>query len=550
MVYKIKYFLYARKSSESEDRQIASIDSQLEVLKNLAKEKGLEIVDVFKESKSAKEPGRPCFNKMVERIKSGEAQGIICWKIDRLFRNPVDFGTISWMLQRSIIKHIQCSDRSYYPEDNVLLMSVEQGMANQFIRDLSKNTKRGLQSKADRGWYPAQPPLGYLHNPLKKKGEKEIMIDPATFDLTRKMFDLMLTGIYLPSQLVNKINNELGLRNRFGRKIGRTTIYHILSNPFYYGYYEYPGKSGNWIKGNHQPMITREEFEQIKKILNRKNNPKPEKKIFAYTGIIRCGECGAMITAEEKHKHQKNGNKHDYIYYHCTKRTKKDCSQKTILLDQLENQINQILRKIYIPEEFIEWAISSLKSDLLKDIGDRKMLIEGHKKQREQLMKKRDKLTELKLKSLIEDEEYLKKKDEIRNTEVELTSLIAKLENESDAGMEDIEALLKFGSSAAEVFSEATLEQKRLILSCLGSNLSLKDKILNIELEKPLLLLNEINVSLKGRKVKKNRLEPAEVSIKKGTYNTFNTVNPLMLPKLYPQSLFIISCQMTGLCYN
>ncbi len=529
MINNVKYFLYARKSSETEDRQIASIDSQLETLRTLAKDKNFEIVDVFTESKSAKAPGRPYFNKMIERIHKGEAQGIICWKTDRLFRNPIDFGTISWMLQQSLIKHIQCSDRSYYPEDNVLLMSVEQGMANQFIRDLSKNTKRGLQSKADRGWYPAQPPLGYLHNPLKKKGEKEIIKDPARFDLTRKMFDLMLTGIYLPSQLVNKINNELGLRNRFGREIGRTTIYQILSNPFYYGYYEYPGKSGNWIKGNHPPMITKEEFEQIRKILKRKNNPKPEKKFFAYTGIIRCGECGAMITAEEKHKHQKNGNEHNYIYYHCTKRTSKDCSQKTIVLDKLENQINQILRNIYIPEEFIEWAISSLKNDLSIDIEDRKKLIESHKKERELLIKKRNNLTELKLKSLIEDEEYSAKKEEIRASELVLTALIEKLEKESNAGMEEMESLLKFGSTAVEVFTNGTLEQKRIILSSLGSNLSLKDKILHIELEKPLLLLNEINSSLKGQKSKRKRLEPAQVPIKKGTYNTFGTINPLML---------------------
>jgi DNA invertase Pin-like site-specific DNA recombinase len=206
---KVKYFLYARKSSETEDRQVASIDSQLKVLKELAQERGLEISDVLTESKSAKAPGRPVFNKMIARVHAGEAQGILCWKLDRLFRNPIDFGSISWMLQQGIIKHIQCSDRSYYPEDNVLLMSVEQGMANQFIRDLSKNTQRGLKAKAERGWYPAQPPLGYLHNPLKRKGDKEMVKDPVTFDATRKMFDLMLTGAYLPSQLVRLVDSEM-----------------------------------------------------------------------------------------------------------------------------------------------------------------------------------------------------------------------------------------------------------------------------------------------------------------------------------------------------
>lgn len=193
---KIKYFLYARKSSESEDRQVASIESQIEVLTEIAKREGLEIVDIISESKSAKAPGRPEFNKMIQGIYRGEAQGIICWKLDRLARNPVDGGQIMWMLQQGIIKHIKTHERSYYPTDNILTMSVEFGMANQFIRDLSENTKRGLRAKAERGWYPAPPPLGYLPHPLKRKGEKEIIKDRERFNLVRKMFDLMLTGIY------------------------------------------------------------------------------------------------------------------------------------------------------------------------------------------------------------------------------------------------------------------------------------------------------------------------------------------------------------------
>ena len=133
---KIEYFLYARKSTESEDQQIASIDSQIEVLVDLAKREGLEIIDVLSEAQSAKAPGRPVFNRMIERINNGEAQGIICWKLDRLARNPVDGGNISWMLQRETIKHIRTYDRGYYPTDNVLMMSVEFGMANQYVRDL------------------------------------------------------------------------------------------------------------------------------------------------------------------------------------------------------------------------------------------------------------------------------------------------------------------------------------------------------------------------------------------------------------------------------
>ena len=243
---KIKYFIYARKSSESEDRQMASIESQIEELKKLAEQNNLEVVDILSESKSAKEPGRPIFNKMLERIHKGEAQGIICWKLNRLARNPIDGGQISWLLQQSIIKHILTYGRSYYPSDNVLMMAVELGMANQFIRDLSTDSKRGLKTKAERGWYPTFSTLGYIHNPFKKKGEKEIINDPERYDLVRKMFELMLTGKYTPPKIVEVANEEWGLRTKDGRKIARSTIYQIFSDTFYYGEFEYPKGSGNW----------------------------------------------------------------------------------------------------------------------------------------------------------------------------------------------------------------------------------------------------------------------------------------------------------------
>lgn len=147
----IKYFLYVRRSQDSEDRQMASLDDQKTEMMRLANQLGITVVDVIEESQSAKKPGRPKFNQMLERIHNGEANGIICWKLNRLARNPIDGGQISWLLQQGVIQHIQTQGRDYKPTDNVLMMAVELGMANQFVKDLSVDVKRGMRLKAERG---------------------------------------------------------------------------------------------------------------------------------------------------------------------------------------------------------------------------------------------------------------------------------------------------------------------------------------------------------------------------------------------------------------
>ena len=80
----------------------------------------------------------------------------------------MDGGQVSWLLQRGVVQHIATNDRSYYPTDNVLMMSVEFGVANQYILDLATNTKRGLYEKVKRGEYPSLAPVGYINDPRTK----------------------------------------------------------------------------------------------------------------------------------------------------------------------------------------------------------------------------------------------------------------------------------------------------------------------------------------------------------------------------------------------
>src|SRR5712692_3919332 len=203
-----RYFIYCRKSSEAEDRQILSIESQTNELQRLAQKQGLSVSAVLTEARSAKAPGRPVFNELMQRVYRGEAQGIICWKLDRLARNPIDGGAVIWAIKQHGLAIITPTQTFSQSDDNTILMYIEFGMAQKYIDDLSRNVKRGLRTKAEKGWYPTSPPLGYLNNPSTDTGNACIIKDPQRFAVVRHMWDLMLTGQYSPPQILTIANDD------------------------------------------------------------------------------------------------------------------------------------------------------------------------------------------------------------------------------------------------------------------------------------------------------------------------------------------------------
>jgi len=534
----LRYFIYCRKSTESEDRQVLSLESQLNELISLAKRLNLSVIETFIESKSAKSPGRPQFDEMIKRINQNKADGIICWKLDRLSRNPIDGGQIIWLLQKNIIKHIQTFDRGYYPEDNVLLMNVEFGMANQFILDLGRNVKRGLKTKAEKGWLPSIAPIGYLNDKSKGKGLKEIAKDPERFELVKKMWQLMLTGLYTPTKIIEIAHEEWGILNPKNRFISRSTIYKLFTNPFYYGWYEYPVGSGNWHQGRHEPMITASEYDRVQLLLAQRGKPRRLKKIdFSFTGILRCGECGGNITAEEKNQiicpecKYKFSSTHrfdcpkcrtaieeminptilHYIYYHCTKRVHPNCTQGSISVQEIEAQFNHYLSDIHITEDFKNWAIKYLKEVDNKEAVSKEDVISAQKKTLANCLIKLGNLFQLKISplnstgSLLSDEEYAKQKNELSKEKTRLEESLNGSQDRSARWQEIEEKVFEFARSARYWFTRGSPQEKSRMFQTLGSNLILRNKHLSIQLKKPFFAINNI---LKNVPEAKSSFEP------------------------------------------
>lgn len=480
----IKYFIYARKSSESSEKQIQSIGDQVLIMNGIAKSYGLTVVDTITEAKSAKEPrGRPEFEKMLKRIKKGEAEGILVWKTDRLFRNPIDSAEIQWMLQRGTIAVIKTPDKEYLPEDNILLLSIESGMANQYLRDLSKGVKRGQNSKLEKGWMPCTAPLGYLNTKIHPRGENYITTDPERFPLIRKAWKLMLTGNYVPTEILAKLNNEWGFRTRKwkqrgGNPLSRSGIYKIFNNPFYTGIIPYKGKL---IPGKHKAMITMEEFEQVQFLLGKNGKRRPQRYAYPYTGLLGCEECGGFVSATFKQKFIKSeGKLKDYILYYCTcaRRRPQNCSQRPYTNQEtIDEAIEKELASLTLMPEFEAWAINILEENKDNEKSDQEQ-IQSHKQATiDATQKQIVNLNQMRLKDMIDDDEYTKEKNRLKKELVVLEKKMGDMKTETSKQITFTKETFHFACYAHAKFLNGDTKTKREILSglcCL--NQTIKDK--------------------------------------------------------------------------
>ncbi len=480
---RVRYLLYARKSEEDKSRQVQSIGDQIKELRELATHRNLHIVGEIREEHSAKAPGRPQFGAMMEAIRRGEADGILVWSINRLLRNPVDHGTISWMLQQGDLASMITMDKEYLPGDNVVLLSVESAVANQFIIDLRKGTLRGLASKVEKGWFPHKAPVGYLNNVF----DKTIEPDPLRFPLLQRAWKMLLSEGKSVPQILAALNGEMGFRTPSGKggqrgaggqPLARNTLYRLYSNIFYAGYFT---RSGVIHKGLHPPMVSLDEFTQAGRILKRELRAKPQKHRFAFTGLMHCARCGGAITAEKHTKTLKaTGQQHTYTYYRCCD-TRRQCGKKGMSEEALVQEIDAHLARLSIPQEFKEWGMHELEHWRGEEEQGRQAAYEAKQTQLAALNRQLDTLLELRLKEVIGDDDYTRKRDELSKQCQVLHADVERMEQGGDDTRAAIENVLLFCEQARAWFASGDPEVRRLVAGALGARYELDDKRVQIE---------------------------------------------------------------------
>lgn len=350
IIVPMKYCLYARKSTEQEEKQILSIDSQIKEMLEAAQRDGLNIVEIKKESHSAKASGqRPVFNELIGDIRSGKFNAVLTWAPDRLSRNAGDLGTLVDLMDQKLLIEIRTYGQKFTnsPNEKFLLM-ILCSQAKLENDNKSINVKRGLKSRVESGFWPATAPTGYI-NENRKDRPGSVIIDPVRSPLVKEAFEKFSDG--LSGRKIHAwMEREVKFTSKNGKRFMLSNLYQMLRNTFYYGAFEYPRGSGHWYQGQHQPIISKELFDKVQQKFGESNAPDTYDKEFAFTKLITCGLCGSGITAFEKFKALKDGGTNRYVYYGCTKSKDIACKAGYVREEMLTADLLNIIEEISLDE--------------------------------------------------------------------------------------------------------------------------------------------------------------------------------------------------------
>jgi site-specific DNA recombinase len=538
---KLKVCNYNRKSSESEDKQVLSIGSQRDEAQRIADFYKLPtFVKVFTESKSAKKEFlRPDFLAMVEMIKKGSIDSIVCWKLDRLARNMSEGGMLIDLLSSGVLKAIITHDKVYYPSDNVLLMSVEFGQGKQFVKDLSINVKRGQTKKATLGVPHGCASLGFLNDKTEEKGNRNWIVDSEKFWKIQKLFEMFLTGTYSAGKLYDYAVKELGLttvkRKRTGGSlIVPSRIYEILKDPIYAGFFYYGGERYELTKELPR-MISESERNRVLQILSSKNIPKIQHHESIYSGFIQSEQndfvgqdmkfqlicdCKFKFSYRDKTNCPNCHKKIDHLenpkyliksYYYNVRKKKNKLPYKSIEESEITNELRKyIVGNLDFSNSLLGWSKKYIHELKDKEVSENLLLTQNKVIRKNEFDQKKHKLREMLRDEKIIHDEY--KEDLAILTEQFKDINISTDHNDWYSEMIEITDVLE---KVTKIFDkEGPIQAKRNILSKLGSNLIWNDEKLSIYSKKSIETLIE---GVKLIKLQYPKFEPKNYVVKYGS---------------------------------
>ena len=554
---KLNYVIYCRKSSEGEDRQIQSLETQLRELNDHAERNRLNIVDIISESKSAFKVGRDGFNKMMNLIKTQKANALLVIRGNRLSRNPIDAGYIISLMDEGKLLYIRTPNSTCYTSSSTdkMMLALELIFSKKDSDDKGDMVKEGLITKAIKGLPSGPATLGFINDKTGEKGDRKWKVDKIRLGSIKILFDMFLTGTYSAGKLYQYAINELDLTTVTRKKIGGkvimpSRIHDILKDPIYAGFF-YKGKVRYELTKELPRLITEEQHNKIKMILQRSNIPKIQKhktiysgfisssegnfmgqdvkyqlicdckKKFAYRTKTHCPVCGREINELSNPKYL------DYVFYYNVKKKKFKEKYKSISEEKVTEAFTEYAENMSFSKELADWSkkyIVELKNKELNDVIFEKEKLEFDK---EKYNKGKARLREMLRDNLITDHEY----------QSDLSALTAKYSNldrktSNIDWFKEMNDIVDLTTCIQEIINSDDFNEKRNLLAKLGSNLVWNEEKLNVYSRKSIEKLVE---GIKCIKSEFPEFEPKKYAMAQGEKEKTEPNDPVfskMLPLL------------------
>lgn len=494
-VQKSECFVYLRRSQDRDDRQALSIEKQDRQVRTIVKDNDFIPIQLPPEDKTAKVPGRPIFNDMIERIENGEARHIVVWALSRLSRNSIDAGRVIYLLDRGLLLGIHTPTRSYRntPDDKAFL-AIELAFAKKNNDDLSVQVKEGFETKRTHGQYPGPAPLGYL-NAIIRPGERNIVPDPDKAPKAIRLCEMASTGLYQIDDLWKEAHN-IGLTSRAGNPISKQTLIDMLKRRANTGVFHY-SETSEWHQGSYEPLISVELYDKIQLAMGWVKPRQYEKpatttgRYYPYKGLFLCKTCKFNVTAYTKPKKLASGKEAEYVFYTCTKKNKRvECKEPQLSSVILEQEIKARMQEYEITEadavECNSWLDYHYESYIKKKNQYKPQWL----KDRRTAQKALDTLDEKLETGVITDDRY-KERSAIHTAEVaRTTELLNGADTNAERWLELAKETFTGVTNIGDVFEMANDEERRRLMSFLGLNWYLTNKKVALTPRKPLDLLS------------------------------------------------------------
>lgn len=473
----LKAVVFARVSTREQEEGY-SIEGQLNRIKQYCERKQLPILATYTIAESSNKGGRKKFYEMLNFVKKQKVPiAIVCDKVDRLQRSFEEYPVLIDMLRRHntqlhfVTEHEVISKNSSGHEFTKYQINIV--LSESYTNNMSDNIKRGMREMPEKGEYFHTAPVGYL-NQRTSRHQTTIVIDPAMGPIVRKLFYEYASGIYTLADLT-RMAEELGFRTIRGNKAHKQTIISMLKNPFYCGFMRCYGQL---YPHNYEKLVSKELFDKCQDLLLGRSSHRKRKVEDMYRGMIRCKDCGRMITPDPKTN--RYGKKYTYLFCpHC----RGTCVNENIVDTKIEEDLCKLKK---MPITWLEKALDIIQEEVREkhkmEIEERRIL----KSKRTQLANNLDKLLDMRLNNSITQEQYNKKYNDITK-QIETTDTKLTRYNEiTKQGLNTLEDLILLVSKIPEIYKNSNYDEKRKVLKLLYSNLFLQGKNPLFSIRKPL----------------------------------------------------------------